>query len=120
MEKRYFENRKFKLWFYHMSHGEAVIRSPKNMHFENNIDIYFGDIQYIEMPTTMLELSLVEATESDMMYLAKKIGKSVQSNNITVLLSGKCRFYIVSSVFSIIENSLEFNELPIATFIKGK
>lgn len=43
MEKINFNNRKFKFWFYQVSHGEAIIRSPKideNKVYDGNIDIF--------------------------------------------------------------------------------
>ena len=42
-----FGDRKFKLWFYQVSHCEAIIRSPNTdlgKKFEKNIDLYFGGI----------------------------------------------------------------------------
>lgn len=113
-----FKKRKFKFWFYHATHGEAIIRSAKNNEFDKNIDLYFGDVQYIEMPTMITELRLEKADEADIAYLTKRMGRRVLANNVTVLVSGENRYYIVASINKIMENSLEMNELPILTFIK--
>ena len=43
MEQKDFSNRKFKFWFYQISHSEAIIRSPKvdlDKTYNTNIDIY--------------------------------------------------------------------------------
>ena len=43
MERLNIADRKFKLWFYQISHSEAIIRSPKtdlNKIYDTNIDIY--------------------------------------------------------------------------------
>ena len=118
MEKR-FNNRKFKFWFYHITHSEAIIRSERTEEFEKNIDIYFGDIQYMEMPAVLSELKLDNANEADIIYLAEKTGKAVRPKDVTVLLSGGRRYYIIASIIRIMENSLEPNELPIVTFMRG-
>ena len=119
MEKQHFENRKFKFWFYHVTHGEAIIRSMKNSHTEKNIDIYLADIQYIEMPVMLSELSLENANKTDVTYLSKKICKEVPIDNIVVLISGEHRYYVIASVIKVMENSLELDELPVTTFMKG-
>lgn len=118
MEKR-IDDRKFKFWFYHVTHGEAIIRSMKTEEDGTNIDIYFGDIQYIEMPTILSELKLINANAADIVYLTEKTGKSVRPQNVIVLLLGERRFYIIASIVKVMENSLETNELPIMTFMKG-
>lgn len=112
-------NRKFKFWFYHVTHGEAIIRSVKTEEFGTNIDIYFGDIQYIEIPTKLSELKLENANETDIVYLTEKTGNVVRSQDVIVLFSGERRFYIIASIVKVMENTLETNELPIMTFMKG-
>ena len=119
MERYDFEKRKFKFWFYHVTHREAIVRSLKTNCLEKNIDIYFGDIQYIEMPTSLADFRMENANDADIMYLEEKIGRPVQPQNVTVLTLEERRFYVVASISKIVENSLEMNELPISTFMKG-
>lgn len=116
MEKKNFTNRKFKFWFYQVSHSEAIIRSPKtDLHkiYDLNIDIYLGDISYIEMPCILEGLQIEAATEEDVIYLSQKLSKDISMNNIVVLISEGKRYYVVASIIKIMENDLDYGVLPI-------
>lgn len=120
MEKIDFKNRKFKFWFYHVTHSEALIRSPQNEKYNKNIDIYFAGITYIEVPSVMQDLNINLGTHEDAEYLSNKLGMNIPRENITVLNCDNRKFYIVSSVIKIMENDLSALELPFFTFIKNK
>lgn len=120
MEKKNFTNRKFKFWFYQVSHSEAIIRSPKtDLHkiYDLNIDIYLGDISYIEMPCILEGLQIEAATEEDVIYLSQKLSKDISMNNIVVLISEGKRYYVVASIIKIMENDLDYGVLPIYAFL---
>lgn len=123
MEKINIANRKFKLWFYQVSHSEAIIRSPKtdlNKIYDTNIDIYLGDISYIEMPCLLQDLQINDATEEDCIYLSKKLGKDIPKKRIIVLVSEGKKYYIVASVVKLMENDLDYGVLPIYAFLANK
>ena len=116
-------NRKFKFWFYQISHSEAIIRSPKidlNKTYDTNIDIYLGDIYYIEMPCILQDLQIDYANEEDYFYLSRKLEKDISIEKIIVLVSGKKRYYIVASVIKFLENDLDYGVLPIHAFLANK
>lgn len=116
-------DRKFKLWFYQISHSEAIIRSPKvdlDKVYDSNIDIYLGDISYIEMPYLFNGLQIGEASNEECSYLSQRVGKDIFVENIVVLISEGKRYYIVASIIKIMENNLDFGELPIYTFLLNK
>ncbi len=123
MEKTEFADRKFKLWFYQVSHSEAIIRSPKvdlDKTYNTNIDIYLGGIDYIEMPWLLCGLQIDKAAEEDKMYLSQKLGKDIPVKKIVVLVSEGKRYYIVASIIKIMENDLDFGVLPIYAFLSNK
>lgn len=123
MDKEELCKRKFKLWFYQVSHSEAIIRSPKidlGKTYDTNIDIYVGAIDYIEIPTIMTELCISNATMEDVTYLTEKLGKNISTEKIIVLISEGRKYYIVASIIKILENDLDFVELPIYSFITNK
>ncbi|NOV04838.1 hypothetical protein [Paenibacillus planticolens] len=62
------KDRKFQFWFYRVSHGELLIRSPKSKENPKNIDIMFFDITYIELPRFLDEIMLDEATSEEILY----------------------------------------------------
>lgn len=123
MEKMDFADRKFKFWFYQVSHSEAIIRSPKadfDKTYDTNIDIYFGDIDYIEIPCMFQGLQINQGTEEDRMYLSQKLGKDIPVKKIVVLVSGDKRYYVVASIIKFMENDLDYGELPIYAFLANK
>lgn len=123
MEKLNIAKRKFKLWFYQVSHSEAIIRSPKtdlDKIYSTNIDIYLGDICYIEMPCLLQDLEINDATEEDCIYLSQKLGKDIPMKKIIVLVSGGRKYYIVASIIKFLENDLDYEILPIHAFLANK
>lgn len=112
-------NRKFKFWFYQISHSEALLRSPIDQMNSKNIDIYFDAVDYIEIPYILNNLSLEKAEEKDVKYISEKLGKDVSADKITVLICEEGRFYIIARLVRISENELDPMELPLYTNVKG-
>ena len=101
--------RLFKLWYYTVSHKQMLLRSMGNN--ENcNLDIYFGDVSYVEMPTIMDGMEILETTQEDIDYIAQKVGNT--NEIITVLKSEGQKYFVVSSVMKVMENHLSIFELP--------
>lgn len=116
-------NREFKFWFYQVSHGEAIIRSPKTdseKTYGINIDIYLGNIMYIEMPCLFQGLQIDKATEEDAVYLSQKLDKDISVEKIVVLISEGKRYYVIASIIKIMENNLDYGVLPIRAFLANK
>ena len=123
MEQKDFSNRKFKFWFYQISHSEAIIRSPKvdlDKVYDTNIDIYLGDISYIEIPLILYGLQIEEGKEQDKIYLSQKLGKDIPVEKIIVLISESKRYYVVASIIEVWENNLDHGVLPIYAFLANK
>lgn len=117
-----FADRVFNLAFYQSSHKEMIIRSYKNDAYgsvNSNIDIYVGDISYIELPIFFDSLKLKRASAIDLVYLKRKCGHAVNRDNVLVLVSNNRKYYIVASLFSVVENELEATEMPLHCFIKS-
>ena len=104
--------RVFKLWYYTISHGQMLLRSVGTTE-RGNMDIYFGDVSYIELPTMMNEIEILNSSQEDIDYIAQKIGDV--NKKITVLSSGNRKYYVVSSIVKVLENELNFWELPFDT-----
>jgi len=118
-----FPERKFKLWFYQVSHSEAIIRSPKtdmDKVYTGNIDIYLGDIDYLEIPQMFRGLQIETASEEDKAYLSRKLEKEIPITRIVELVSEGKRFYAVAGILKILENDLDYGVLPIYAFLANK
>ena len=119
VEDYYYLNRRFQLLFYQISHGELIIRSQKNDNYIHTIDIYFGDVIYMEIPSELNGIRFRRANADDVSYINSKIKKHIIQDNIVVIISEEKEYYIVASVISINENDLSFVELPIHCFLHG-
>lgn len=107
-----FENRKFQFWFYRVSHGELLIRSPKSKENPKNIDILFFDISYIELPRFLDEIILDDATNDEIIYVNNKIGEPSNDQKVTIIVSRGIRYLIVASFFKVKETELDLFEHP--------
>jgi len=58
-------DRKFKMWDFHITHSQLLLRSHSTVTHPKNIDIIFGDVDYVELPTILFGLDLVEAGPED-------------------------------------------------------
>ena len=117
VEDYYYPNRRFQLLFYQISHGEMIIRSQKNDNCIQTIDIYFGDVIYMEIPSELNGIKFRRAIADDVSYINSKIEKEITQDKIVVIISEDKEYYIVASVISINENDLSFVELPIHCFL---
>ena len=86
--------RRFRFWYYTVAHSMALLRSVGEGG-EENIDIFFAAVSYIEIPTDMDGITIEEPTEDDKEYISRKLGN--YRGNITVLVQGGERFYIVAA-----------------------
>ena len=123
VEEYCFPDRKFQFLFYQISHGEMIIRSQKGDSFKeyNNhtIDIYFGDVLYLEVPKYFSGISFRHPTDEDVLYLNTKTEKEITKDEIVVIESNGKVYYVVASVISVIESDLQRMELPIHCFLSG-
>lgn len=103
------DKRLFKLWYYTVSHRQMLLRSMGNIEV-CNLDIYFGDVLYVEMPVIMDEMEILKTTQEDIDYIAQKIDTT--NKIVTVLKSGEHKYFVVSSVMKIMENNLSMFEMP--------
>lgn len=114
--------RKFRFWFYQISHSEVIIRSPKNEDdmLYHNIDIYIEAVEYLELPFQFDGLRITEATKEDVDYISLKLGKKVPEKEIIVLISENKKYYIVAFRYRILENDLNEDVIPLHYCSGGK
>lgn len=102
-------DRKFQLWYYTVSLRQMLLRSTGNKDV-CNLDIYFADVSYVELPAVIDGIEVLETTQQDVEYIMQKTGHA--DKKITVLKSGNYKYFVVSSFMKVFENNLEFYELP--------
>lgn len=104
--------RKFKLWYFSISHAMLLIRSPKNDVWSTNIDICFSSVEYIDCPVDLDSIMVEKPNLSDLNLIEKKLHKKINQSSITVFVSAENRFYVVSEDILISENRNDYLDLP--------
>lgn len=104
------KNRKFSFWYYTTSHRQALLRSV-GKDGDDNIDIYFGDVSYLEIPTDIDGFEIIPPSQNDKDYINNKLG-FISCDKLTVLVHEHQKYYILSSDVKIMRNNLSFFELP--------
>jgi len=107
-----FGDRTFQFWHYTISHGQLLIRSPRNDRYPRNLDLMFFDVKYSEVPRTMRDVQLREAGPDEVRVIAEKLGYAEKASDIHVLLANGTRYLIVAAIVQAAENDLDLFELP--------
>ena len=75
---------------------------------------------HMEIPTSIQELRICNATVDDVDYLSQKLGEAISVEKIIIFVSCGKKYYVVASIIKILENDLDFGVLPIYTWLKGQ
>jgi len=106
------DGRRFEFWFYRVSHGELLIRSPKDERHSTNIDYIFVDVTYVDLPRCLAEVELSETTDVDVQRAEERLGKTVEHRNVHVLVSNGRRYLVVASFMKVVASELGLFETP--------
>lgn len=106
------KGRKFQLWEYHVSHGSLLIRSPADPDFETSVDIICVGVEYIVAPRHLEEVTISEATDSEVQKIEEILGKHVPPSRIRVLQGSRQRFLVVAAALKIQEHRGDIFDSP--------
>jgi hypothetical protein len=112
-------NRAFQVWEYQVSHANLLIRSPQKPASVNgpaqttNIDIHFQGVDYFALPRQLHGLEFGAATQEDIEYLQRLLGKQIAAAGVHILLSEGRRFEVVADAVSVTENDWDIFDSPI-------
>jgi hypothetical protein len=115
LDRRQFADRDFQLWAYVVSHQRLMLRSPKSEEHPLNIDLHFGAVEYVDLPTTLRGLTLTSPRAEEVERLRRKLGSRVEPGHIYVVESAGHRRSVVAWSLYVEENDLGFMETPIWT-----
>jgi hypothetical protein len=107
-------DRTFQLWQYRVSHGELLVRSPKDSSHARNADIMFVGVEYLELPRFLPRLHLDEPNDEDIVRAQARLGKSLEHNHVFVLCSQDRRFIVVAAAMKCGESDMDIFNTPFA------
>jgi len=110
--RRKFAGRVFQLWHYRVSHGELLIRSPRDDEHPRNMDVMFAGVDYLEAPRFLPNLEIDEASDDDVARAGKRLGRSVEARDVIVLKSEGRRFLVVAAAMNTAESDMDIFDNP--------
>ncbi|WP_286863369.1 MULTISPECIES: hypothetical protein [Sphingobacterium] len=113
MNKNIFKSdRYFTVFDFTVSHGQLLLRASKDDRDNQNIDLIFFGVRYMQLFTSLFGLSvkLVEKDQKPINYNSVNSFVSADNNSLFEIETGNEKFYIGASYFIVYENELEFDE----------
>jgi len=98
------KGREFQLWEYHASHGSLLIRSPAGPGFETSIDIICVGVEYIAASRHLGEISISQATETEVGKLEEILGKNLPPCRVWALQAARQRSLVVAVALKVQEH----------------
>jgi hypothetical protein len=112
------DDRDFKVWEYHVSHGQLLIRSPKapatdaSPERHTNVDLVFLGVEYISLPRLLRGVMLDRASADDLRLLEATLGTAPAPASVRMLVSGGRRFAVVAASVTVSENDWDIFDSP--------
>jgi hypothetical protein len=104
--------RQFQFWMYRMSHGELLVRSPRDAENEENVDLIFVGVEYVDLPRQLPGVKVDVPTADEVKWLGSRVGRPVEASKVTVLETQGRRHLVLASFFKVETNKLDLLEIP--------
>lgn len=106
----FISDRSYRLWEFNVSHKQMLLRSPRGPDVLTNIDVVFWGVEYLEMPSNLNGLELLEesSTARECKWECNTGTKPFtlrSSNNNYVVVAAGCK--VLENRLDIFESSLE-------------
>jgi hypothetical protein len=114
---RFQSNRTFRLWDYHVSHDQLLLRSAKTESHPHNLDVVFVGVEYVRMPTHLKGLDIEPASPGEIMATGTEIGRTVaHPSQVYTVTSGRERYVIVAASVRTEQNDLDIFVSSVESF----
>jgi len=107
-----YPNRKFQFWEYKVSHGSLLLRSPKDMENDVNIDLMFAGVEFVSLPRHMKGIALEHGALADVEAVSKSHGHREKGGNVFVIVSGGRRYFVISATCQVAETEMDIFDTP--------
>jgi len=77
------------------------------------LDLHFWGVDYMELPRHLKGIEIVMPTQDELTRIEAIVARQVAHESVTILLSGGCRYIVVSSGLKVSENEWDIFESPI-------
>lgn len=104
--------REFQTWFYRVSHGELLVRSPKGGEHPTNVDIMFTGVDYLDLPRMLGEVKIVQPSEDDVRRAQARCPNVISADKVFVLSAKANRYIVVAAFMRVGENDGDIFDVP--------
>lgn len=105
-------DRQFQLWEYKVSHGSALIRSPRGPSASTNVDIVVVGVEYLSLPTLLRGVIVEEGTAKEQAQMSGLLGRMLADEGVWALVSSQVRYLVVGVQLDVRENTMDIFESP--------
>lgn len=103
-------DRTFKMWDFYITHSQLLLRSHKTVTHPKNIDIIFGDVDYVELPTILSGFAFVEAGPEDHRKAEQVMNGPVAAHRVFAIETKGRRYLVIAGGMVVQENELMMRE----------
>lgn len=97
----------FSLFDYYVGHQHLLLRSSAGHGGDENLDLIFGAVQYVELPSVLRGVRVTRPGGDEAETVEKRSGADTNGGRLIYALdSGGRRFYVVASTLWIHKNKL--------------
>jgi hypothetical protein len=80
------------------------------------MDAIFVGVEYIDLPTKMVELAITTPTEAERAAVRARLKKEVGPSNLFILETTGIRYFVVAVAMKVMENELDIFESSLEKF----
>ncbi|WP_312992702.1 hypothetical protein [Chryseobacterium flavum] len=121
MSKKIFKSdRYYTITDFNASHSQLLLRSGKDDIFEENVDIIFFNVKYMQIFTSFNGLIIKKINTNPTDYILLDSILNFDENYLFEIETQDNKYYISASFFKVYENDLEFNETSLGLLFKGR
>lgn len=77
MSKIFSDNARYSVWSYSVSHSQLLLRSVKNFNRPNTTDLLFSDVEHIDLPTLLEEITVENRDGTSEFVIKRSNGKAI-------------------------------------------
>ena len=112
----YASGRSFQIWDYNVSHQQLLIRSPRSLAEETNLDVACGGVEYVDLPTSFTGLVVGPPSEKDLARAEQVLSRPCKPEQVYRFETGGASFLIVAAGLTILENDLDLFDSSLESF----
>ena len=110
--KTNFAGRSFQFWQYRVSHGELLVRSPRDAAHPRNVDLMFVGVEYVDLPRYLPDLEVDDPNDEDLARAQERLGKPVERKSVVVLKTEGRHYVVVAVAVMAVESDMDIFDSP--------